>query len=275
MTHAEQARPVLGLERPVFGMVHLKPLPGSPRYGGSVAAILEAALQDAEALITGGVDGLMVENFGDIPFLKSQIPPEALAVMREVLRALRERFSCPIGVNVLRNDALAALELATACGAQFIRVNVYVGARLTDQGLIEGCAAHVQRRKAELGSPVQIFADVNVKHSVPIGPYGVEQEAQDAAERGLADALLVTGTATGQAAELAELRRVRESTSRPVLVGSGLSPENLPHFFPQADGFIVGTCFKRGRRPEAPVEVEQVAHFMEVIARLRRLYAQP
>jgi membrane complex biogenesis BtpA family protein len=268
----EPARPVLGLRRPVFGMVHLRPLPGSPRYGGSEEAIVEAALQDAEALVGGGVDGLVVENFGDVPFLKAHNPQEALAAMERVLRELRRRFSCPIGVNVLRNDGPAAMELATACGAEFVRINVYVGARLADQGILEGCAPEVQRLRARLRSPVRVFADVNVKHSVPLGPYGVEEEARDAVERGLADALIVTGTATGQATELAELRRVRAIVPVPVLVGSGLTAENLPHFFPYADGFIVGTCLKVDGRVEAPVEQARVARFMEAVAHLRTLY---
>ena len=153
----------------VLGMVHLLPLPGSPGYSPGGPAAIDAALADAEALVDGGVDGLIVENYGDAPFYPTAVPPETVANVAAVVLAIRQRFACPIGVNVLRNDGLAALAIAQATNANFIRVNVLASARVTDQGLIQGIAHELLRKRQALNSgQIQIFADVDVKHSAPL-----------------------------------------------------------------------------------------------------------
>src|SRR5437764_8017935 len=124
----------------IVGMVHLLPLPGSPRWAGSLEEVLRRAVEDARALAEGGVDGVMVENFGDTPFYPEQVPPETVAAMTRAARAVVEAVGVPVGVNVLRNDAAAALGIAVAVGARFIRVNVHTGAMWTDQGLLQGRA---------------------------------------------------------------------------------------------------------------------------------------
>lgn len=241
--------------RPLLGMIHLPPLPGAPRYGGGVAAVTKRALRDAAVLAEEGFDGLVVENYGDAPFLPGAVGPETTAAMAVIVARIVADTPLPVGVNVLRNDARAALAVATAAGADFLRVNVHVGATVTDQGLIEGRAFETLRERARLGAEVAILADVLVKHGAPLGEADPARAARDAVRRGLADALLVTGAATGAAADAEVLRTVKEAVpGTPVLVASGLDPKNAAALLPIADGAIVGTALKRGNDPEAPVD---------------------
>lgn len=234
--------------RPVFGMVHLMPLPGSPLYAGSMRAVIDAAVADAHALEEGGCAGVVVENFGDRPFFATRVPPETIAAITRVIAALDVKI--PIGVNVLRNDPRAALGIAAATGAAFIRVNVHTGAMVTDQGIIQGEAAETLRARSLLGPGIAIFADVLVKHAAPLGDLDPIQAAKDLRLRGLADALIVTGAETGAAADPARIDLLRGAVDAPLIVGSGVTAENAASFA-AADGAIVGTSLKRGDRVEA------------------------
>src|SRR5436305_4267359 len=171
--------------RALFGMVHLLPLPGAPLYRGSIDEVLDAALRDAHAIATGGCDGIVIENFGDKPFFRRRVPAETVAVMTRVINEIVREVKVPIGVNVLRNDALSALAIAAAVGAAFIRINIHSGAMLTDQGIIEGDSAATLRLRATLAPGVMIFADHLVKHAVPLAPYDPLQSAKDLRVRGL------------------------------------------------------------------------------------------
>jgi uncharacterized protein len=154
---------------PVIGMVHAPPLPGSPRFAGDWDAVERHVLTDADTLVSGGVQGLMLENFGDTPFHPDHVPPITVACLTRLAAAITARNSLPLGINVLRNDSRAALAVALAAGARFIRVNVLSGARVTDQGVISGQAAVLLRERASLGAyRIQILADVDVKHSAPL-----------------------------------------------------------------------------------------------------------
>ena len=245
-------------ERAVFGMVHLLPLPGAPLYGGSFAAVLDAALADARAIAAGGCAGVIVENFGDRPFTKGRVASETVAAMTRVISEIVRAVSIPVGVNVLRNDAHSALAVAAATGAAFIRVNIHTGAMLTDQGLIEGEAYETLRRRAAIAPDVAIFADHLVKHAVPLGGVDPLQSAKDLRLRGLADALIVTGSETGAAPEASRLRALREVIDAPLLIGSGLTAENADSFG-EADAAIVGTAIKRDARVDEAVDETRVA----------------
>src|SRR2546430_14170914 len=154
---------------PVIGMLHLPPLPGSPAYdlAGGMAALREAVLRDADALAAGGIHALMLENFGDVPFYPGRVPAHTVAAMTALAADVRQRFpELPLGINVLRNDGQSALAIAAAVGAHFIRVNVLCGARVADQGLLQGIAHDLLRDRALLRAQhVKIFADIDVKHS--------------------------------------------------------------------------------------------------------------
>lgn len=255
--------------KPVIGMLHLPPLPGSPRYDGDLKGIAERLLRDAEMLADGGVHGLMMENFGDAPFCPRRAATQVVAHMAALAGMVRSRFDLPLGINVLRNDGRSALAVAQASGASFIRVNVLCGARITDQGIIEGIAYELLRERTHLRAEhVKIFADANVKHSAPLGPARpIAHEIDDMIRRGGADALIVSGGQTGQPADLDELRQAKAACgAAPVLLGSGVSCDNIEQYLEWADGFIVGTSIKQDGVSANPVDRERVAALM---ARLR------
>lgn len=243
--------------KPVFGMVHLRALPGAPLFGGSIDAVIAAAVSDARALQGGRCDGMLFENFGDCPFRKTHVDPETVAAMTRVISDVTREVQLPFGINVLRNDPVSALGIAAATGAAFIRVNVHTGAMVTDQGIIEGDAAETLRQRERLGSNIAIFADHLVKHAAPLAPVDDVQSAKDLRIRGLADALIISGAATGAPSDPGRLTRIRQAVDAPVLVGSGLTADKATSFA-DADGAIVGTAFKREGRVEAAVEPERV-----------------
>jgi membrane complex biogenesis BtpA family protein len=244
----------------LIGVVHLQPLPGSPRWRGNLSAIAKAAVADARAYERGGADALFIENFGDVPFTRGQVGPETIAAMAVLGCAVRQAVGLPIGFNVLRNDAQAALALCAACGGSFIRVNVHTGAMLTDQGLIEGAAYDTLRYRTHLAPGVKIFADVHVKHAVPLGDASIENSAHDTLDRGLADALIVSGSGTGRPADVADLDRVRQACpAAKIFLGSGVTRENVRNYARLADGFIVGTSLKVNGKVSQPVDPKRVA----------------
>lgn len=238
-------------------------MPGDPHASGDFDSMIAHALADANALREGGVDGIVVENFGSVPFAKgdaaSPLPPHQVAAMTRAVLEIRDVYEGPVGVNCLRNDAAAALGIAAATGADFIRVNVHVGAYVTDQGLIEGCAHATVRTRGQLNAKVAILADVLVKHATPLAPVSAEDATEDTVARGLADGVIVTGRATGAPVDPDLLRRVGASAgSALVYVGSGLTPESASTLAPLCEGAIVGTAFKRDGQVRAPVDAERV-----------------
>lgn len=244
----------------LFGVVHLRPLPAAPGWQGDLAKVIQLAVKDARAYERGGAHGIFIENFGDVPFTKERVEAETIAAMAVVGRAVREAVRIPIGFNVLRNDASAALALCAACDGSFIRINVHTGVMLTDQGLIEGKAYDTLRRRARICPGVQIFADVHVKHAVPLGGWRIEDSARDTLERGLADALIVSGSGTGLAAEVADLERVRHACPEArILLGSGVTLQNASQYLKLANGFIVGTSLKVDGRVGNPVDTRRVS----------------
>jgi membrane complex biogenesis BtpA family protein len=252
----------------LIGVVHLRPLPGSPRWQGDMEAVIEFAVKDARAYERGGAHALFIENFGDIPFTKGSVAPETIAAMAAAGRAIRQAVKLPIGFNVLRNDARAALALCAICGGAFVRINVHTGAMLTDQGLIEGNAYETLRYRQQICPRAQIFADIHVKHAVPLGNWTIEDAARDTVERGVADALIVSGAGTGLAAELADLERVRRTApTTKILLGSGVTLANVGDFLPAADGFIVGTSLKVNGKVSGPVDPKRVAALVRALGR--------
>src|SRR5947207_37935 len=174
----------------LIGMVRLPPLPGSPRWEGSMDRVAAAALDDARALVEGGLGALLVENYGDAPFTTGRVAPATVAAMGVIAAELRHAFpKTPLGVNVLKNDARAALAIACVVGGRFIRVNVHAGAVVADQGIVQTTAYRTLRDRRLLGADVKIFADVGGKHAQPLVPVELEQTARDLVHRGLADPL--------------------------------------------------------------------------------------
>ncbi|MEX0667878.1 MAG: BtpA/SgcQ family protein, partial [Acidimicrobiia bacterium] len=250
-------------------MVHLPPLPGSPRFDGDLDSVIELARRDALILREAGFPALMIENFGDAPFYPDQVAPITVAAMTRAVSTIASATGLPIGVNVLRNDALAALAIAAATGGSMIRVNVLTGLMNTDQGPIVGRAAEVVRERQRLCPEVGILADVFVKHASPPSGLTIEQAGLDTWERGGADALIVSGTGTGAAPDLEEAARLRKAVpgSR-ILVGSGASAATLSALAEIADGAIVGSSLKVGGMVSNQVDPDRARELVRAAVRV-------
>ncbi|WP_152421300.1 BtpA/SgcQ family protein [Natronococcus amylolyticus] len=252
--------------RPVIGMVHLPPLPGAPGYDadGGREAIRERALEDARRLEAGGIDGIVVENFGDAPFYPEDVPTHTVAELTAIAAELTDAADVPVGINVLRNDADAALSVAAASGADFVRVNVHVGAAATDQGVLEGRAHATVRLRERIAADVAILADVHVKHAAPVDEDDIRRAALETAERGCADGVIVSGPGTGAETALEDVERVAETLSEhglevPVFVGSGVTSETVGDCLAAgADGVVVGTALKEDGETTNRVSGERV-----------------
>jgi membrane complex biogenesis BtpA family protein len=253
---------------PIIGVVHLLPLPTSPRWGGSLKAVIDRAEQEATALASGGVDGIIVENFFDAPFTKNQVDPAVVSAMTVVVQRIQNLVTLPIGLNVLRNDAKSAIAIASCVRAEFIRVNVLTGVMATDQGLIEGEAHQLLRYRRELGSDVKILADVLVKHARPLSSPNLTVAVKDTIERGLADAVILSGWATGSPPSQEDLELASGAANgTPVFIGSGADWENIATLLQAADGVIVSSSLKRHGRIDQPIDPIRVSQFVEAARR--------
>lgn len=254
----------------IFGVIHLAALPGDVR-GETFSKAYSLAMRDAEALAEGGVHGLVIENFGSAPFYKGDranpVPPHQIAALAVMTSRCEAAFPhLKIGVNCLRNDARAALGIAAATSADFIRVNIHTGAAVTDQGIIEGDAANTLAYRKTLGVDVQIFADILVKHAMPLGDSDPTRVAEEAVGRGLADAVIVTGHGTGAPVDRTILEAAKKGCgSASLFIGSGLNSGNAHELLSIADGAIVGTTFKVDGLTLNPVDVARVKALMSAI----------
>ncbi len=255
-------------EKPIIGVIHLLPLLGSPLYDGNFNKVINTAIREAKIYQKYGIHSLIIENFRDAPFFKDNVPAETIAAMTSVSQEIKRVFEGKIGINVLRNDAQAAMAIATAIHADFIRVNVHIGAAVTDQGIIEGRAAETLRLRKNLYSKVNIFTDVAVKHAAPLGFREIEDETSDLSKRGFSDAIIVSGNKTGDGVDLETLSRVKASSTKPVLLGSGVNMANIKSYLTLADGFIVGSYFKTNGKADNFVEEERVENFMKLHKKL-------
>ena len=251
---------LFGEGKAFIGVIHLPPLPGSPRWGGDLSAVLAQAEREAATLAQGGAKGIIVENFGDAPFRIGRVEPETVAAMTRAVDLVCRTTPLPVGVNMLRTDALSALAVAVAGGARFIRVNVHYGTMAADEGLVTGEASETLRRRRLMDADhIAILADVLVKHAVPLGDPDLALIARETAYRGLADGLIVTGPVTGQPAVADEVATVRRAVpDRLLLVGSGVDAKNALNFLPHADGAIVGTSLKQDGVITNPIDLERV-----------------
>ncbi len=257
-------------KKPVIGMLHAPALLGSPKYQKNRKAVVDFVLKDAETLLGGKVNGLLLENYWDMPFFPEEVPPETVAHLSLLARAIKNTFRAPLGINVLRNDARSALAIAKASGAEFIRVNILTGARLTDQGIIEGKAHEVFRYREQIGaSGIKIFADIEVKSSWALANRTAEEEVSDTLKRAGADGLIVSGMSTGKPVDLKHLQLVKSlSPKTPVWIGSGVDQKNIKKLSHWADGFVVGSSLKP--QIESPIEKNRVIELMKALSKGRR-----
>ncbi len=264
---------IFGRRKAVIGVIHSLPLPGSPAYDGmAMEEVIGFALAEAQRYRAGGVDGLIVENHGDIPFAKPEaLGPETAAAMAVMTRAVRLESGLPVGVNVLANGAIQALAVAKAAGAAFVRVNQWANAYVANEGFMEGPAGAAARYRAWLHArDVKIFADVHVKHGAHaiVADRSIPEMARDA-EFFDADVAIATGQRTGDAASLDELAEIANGTSLPVAVGSGVTPANVGDILTIADAVIVASYLKRDGVWWNEVDPARLATFMAEVTRVR------
>ncbi|MBI3820560.1 MAG: BtpA/SgcQ family protein [Planctomycetes bacterium] len=256
-----------GLRPWIVGVVHLGPLPGAPRYDGSIRNIYKNAVADARAYADAGFDAVIIENFGDAPFFPGRVPAETVAALGIAAAEVRAAVAIPAGVNCLRNDGVSAIAIAAAAGLDFVRINILAGAAVTDQGIITSNAHDVLRARARLAPNVKILADVRVKHAAPIAERSIASESRDLVARALADAVVVSGERTGDAPHALRLGIVTNALAgaAPVLVGSGLSIANARKLLKHASGAIVGTSVKFDGVTHARVDPARAANLIRSV----------
>jgi membrane complex biogenesis BtpA family protein len=257
---------IFSRNKAVIGVVHCAAFPGTPQYKGQpFEKIIERALFDAKNYIEGGVHGLIIENHGDIPFAKPEdIGPETAALMAVITDRIKNEFGVPLGINVLANAALPALATALAGGADFIRVNQWANAYIANEGFIEGAAAKALRYRSMLRAEhIRVFADSHVKHGshAIVADRSIKELTRDV-DFFQADAVIATGQRTGDSATLEEIDEIRSATALPLLVGSGVTPDNVDQILRRTQGVIVASTLKTGGVWWNEVEPARVKHFM-------------
>jgi membrane complex biogenesis BtpA family protein len=260
---------LFGARKPLIGVIHLLPLPGAPLYDGAIQKVYDQALAELEVFKRHAIDSVIVENFRDMPYFPGHVPVETVAAMAAVSREVVRAAGLPVGINVLRSDGEAAIAVAAASGAHYIRVNVHMGAVVADQGIVPGSSQHSVRLRSALKSKALIFADVGVKHATPLAGRGLDIETRDLAERGLADAVIVSGDRTGVETSLDDVDVVRRATSLPLLIGSGATPDNIARVLPKVNGLIVGSYFKKDGAGYNVIDAARVEAFARRFTELR------
>lgn len=250
----------------LVGVCHLLPLPAGPKVSAGFGTVRERALSDAGVLADAGFDAIILENFGDAPFPAGPVDTHVAAFVAVLAAEVKSRHVLRVGINLLRNDARAAMGVAAASGADFIRVNIHTGAMLTDQGILQGDAHGTLRYRRELGACVQVCADVHVKHAVPLAAQDIGQVAHETHHRGGAEVLIVTGDGTGKQADRAHVTRVRAAVpAATVWVGSGVTAETVSGWAQLAHGAIVGTALHEGRDIAAPLSAIEAARVRKAV----------
>jgi membrane complex biogenesis BtpA family protein len=251
----------------LWGMIHVPALPGSYRSQLSFKEIIDFCLIDTETLVTNGITHLFIENFWNVPFPKSNSQPHIIAGITIIVEKIKTKFpEVTLGINILRNDALSALGIASMTGSKVIRVNVLTHARLTDQGIIEGCAYDLKTYSGQLNSPIKIWADIEVKHSVPLSPVPIEDAINDAIERGGADKVVFSGTRTGMPVKRDILLSLIDNgvlEADLIVIGSGINQNNLKNYLDLANNFIVGSSLKLENKLHNHIDPKKVTQLVE------------
>ncbi len=255
----------------IIGMIHVDALPGTPKFGGSVRAIVEKAVREAEIYRDAGIDMLAIENMHDVPYLNRQVGDEIVAAMTIVGYEVKRATGLRCGIQILAGANFSALAAAQSAGLDFIRAEGFVFAHTADEGIINADAGELLRYRRQIGAEdILVLTDIKKKHSAHALTADVSlTETAHAAEFFLSDGVIVTGAATGSPADAAEVAAVQSAVEIPVLVGSGVTPENVAQFLPVADALIVGSYFKTSGHWTQPVDGGRVRAFMEKVVRLR------
>lgn len=260
------------LNKTIIGMVHVQALPGTPNNKHSIEEICEIAVQEAKTYEEAGLDAIMIENMHDVPYLKGEVGPEITASIAVVAKAIREAVDLPLGIQILAGANKEALAVAKAANFQFMRAEGFVFGHVADEGYIDSCAGELLRYRKTIGAEdVKVFTDIKKKHSSHALTADVDiDETAKAAEFFLSDGLIVTGSSTGKAVYLHELKSLKDKVQIPVLIGSGITSDNLDEYWNYASGFIVGSHFKENGFWKNPISKDRLKVFMEKVKQLKK-----
>jgi len=250
--------------KPVIGVIHVGALPGTPRGTSSVAELVQQAREEARVYRECGVDGVIIENMHDVPYLKGQVGPEIVAAMAIIGSEVKNECRLPVGVQILAGANIEAMAVAHTAGLDFIRAEGYAYAHVADEGIIEASAAKLLRYRKMIGAErVQVWADVKKKHSAHAitSDVSLGQTAETVEFMG-ADCVIVTGSVTGEAPQLKDVNEAKSHCHLPVFLGSGISETNIDQFSQEADGFIIGTAFKVDGLWSNTVDPNRVTQFV-------------
>ncbi|MEN8116981.1 MAG: BtpA/SgcQ family protein [Bacteroidota bacterium] len=260
------------LNKNIIGMVHVGALPGTPKNNQTVESIIEGAVSDAKILFEEGVDTIMIENMHDRPYMNRKVGPEVVSAMTAVGLELKKVVDIPLGIQILAGANKEALAVALAAGFEFIRAEGFVFGHLADEGIMNSDAGELLRYRKQIGAEhIKVFTDVKKKHSshAVSGDISIEETAK-AAEFFLSDGIIITGQATGEKASVEDVKAVKNAVQIPVLIGSGIDEENIQDYRELADGFIIGSSFKKDGNWENEVDRERVREFMKKVKSLRK-----
>lgn len=257
--------------KPIIGMIHVGALPGTPANAQSVTEIVANARREAAVYRNGGVDGIAIENMHDVPYLRGAVGPEIVAAMALVGQAVKTECQLPVGIQILAGANLEALAVAHAADLDFIRAESFVFAHVADEGIIESSAAKLLRYRKLIGAErIQIWADVKKKHSSHAITADISLRVMaETVEFMSGDTVIITGGVTGDPPKLADVDEAKAHCHLPVILGSGIDDQNIAEFWPKADGFIIGSYFKREGNWKNNVDARRVEHFIEVVRKLR------
>ncbi len=255
--------------KPVIGMIHVAALPGTPAHRLPLARIVATAVREAQVYRDAGVDGVAVENMHDVPYLRGAVGPEIVSAMAIIGQAVKAEFGGVTGVQVLAAANREAIAVAHAAGLDWVRAEAFAFAHVADEGFMNSCAAELLRYRRQIGAErIQVWADIKKKHSSHAITADISLgETAAAAEFMRADALIVTGPATGRPPRPGDVEEAKSRSSLPVFLGSGIDSRNIAEFLPAADGFIIGSAFKRGGDWRSPVDPARVRAFLKKIGR--------
>ncbi|WP_421917800.1 BtpA/SgcQ family protein [Marinifilum sp.] len=262
----------MNLNKTIIGMVHVQALPGTPQNKYSISQICDMAVEEAKIYTEAGLDAIMIENMHDVPYLKETIGPEIVASMTAIAIAVREATDLDLGIQILAGANKEALAVAQAANFQFIRVEGFVFGHVADEGYMDSCAGELLRYRKAIGAEdVKIFTDIKKKHSSHALTADVDiDETAKAAEFFLSDGVIVTGSSTGKAVYLHEMKSLKDKLNLPIFIGSGITADNLSEYWDYASGFIVGSHFKEGGYWKNPISGEHLNMFMEKVKLLRK-----
>ncbi|MCB9209178.1 MAG: BtpA/SgcQ family protein [Ignavibacteriales bacterium] len=262
---------VFKVKCPIIGMIHIDPLPGTPKYKGKVKSIIDKAVKEAEFYSEAGIDAIAIENMHDVPYLNRNVGSEISTLMSIIGYGIKQKINLPIGIQILAGANKEAMAAANSAGLDFIRAEGFVFSHIADEGLMNSDAGELLRYRKQIGAEnILVFTDIKKKHSSHSITADVTiEETAKAAEFFLSDGLIITGRATGEEANIDEIKSVKKSTKLPIIVGSGVNLKNLENYFPFCDAMIIGSYFKQNGNWENGVDKNRVDMFVKKVNELR------